>query len=506
MLRQVKQSSVWILAAFMLSQSATAVAAPVIDDTPTRVQTTLKVDMTPVGTLRPKAVGEISVSRWTIDCAGMDREHCDWRAIREYIAPLGIPRMRLQAGWARCEKDPGKYDFAWLDQVVFDAKKMGIDTWLELSYGNPSYPGGGGRQLAAGIPVSEEGLAAWDRWVEAIVRHYKGTIADFCIWNEPDLRGANEIGPLTDFAIRTAKIVKREIPDARIAAFALSCAKVEFVEPFVRELKARNKTGLFASIAYHHYSKNPDAGYEDVEASRAVLAKLAPTLRLMQGEGGTWSEWGAAGALKKMHWTELSQAKYDLRRSLGDLGHGDDTGVFHICDLEYRTSGFHDGLVRYGLVKTTGQAEGFRVLKVKMAYYAIQNAVSVFNDSLVCLDCKTTSTISGLEAGVIYDWRNLKTGLPVTVFWDASEIPSDSNDTKPVEIRIQGAPLENPVWVDALTGNAYAIPSGKVRTNGAATVYSVPAYDSPTFITDCSLLTLDESWEVRWLREHEAAK
>lgn len=257
MLRQVKQSSVWILAAFMLSQSATAVAAPVIDDTPTRVQTTLKVDMTPVGTLRPKAVGEISVSRWTIDCAGMDREHCDWRAIREYIAPLGIPRMRLQAGWARCEKDPGKYDFAWLDQVVFDAKKMGIDTWLELSYGNPSYPGGGGRQLAA---------------------------------------------------------------------------------------------------------------------------------------------------------------------------------------------------------------------------------------------------------GVIYDWRNLKTGLPVTVFWDASEIPSDSNDTKPVEIRIQGAPLENPVWVDALTGNAYAIPSGKVRTNGAATVYSVPAYDSPTFITDCSLLTLDESWEVRWLREHEAAK
>lgn len=491
---------------FVAAAACGAGAYPVIDDTPTRVQTTLKVDMTPVGTLRPKAVGEVSASRWTIDCAGMDREHCDWRAIREYVAPLGIARMRQQAGWARCEKDPGKYDFAWLDQAVFDAKKMGIDTWLELSYGNPAYPGGGGRQLAAGIPSSKEGLDAWDRWVEAIVRHYKGVVADFCIWNEPDLKGANRIEPLTDFAIRTAEIIRREIPDARIAAFALTRAKVEFVEPFVRELTARGKVGLFTSIAYHHYSRNPDTGYEHSEASRAVLAKFAPSLKLMQGEGGTWSEWGAAGALRMMHWTELTQAKYDLRRSLGDLGHGDDTEVFHICDLEYRTSGFHDGLVRYGLVKTTGQADGFRVLKVKMAYYAIQNAVSVFNDALECLGRRTTSTISGLETGVVYDWRDRKTGLPVAVFWDASGIPSDSNATKPVEIRIQGAPLENPVWVDILTGDVYVIPPRKVRTDGAATVYSVPAYDSPTFITDRRLLTLDESWEVRWLREQEEAK
>jgi hypothetical protein len=383
---------------------------------------------------------------------------------------------------------------------------MGIDTWLELSYGNPAYPGGGGRQLAAGIPSSKEGLDAWDRWVEAIVRHYKGVVADFCIWNEPDLKGANRIEPLTDFAIRTAEIIRREIPDARIAAFALTRAKVEFVEPFVRELTARGKVGLFTSIAYHHYSRNPDTGYEHSEASRAVLAKFAPSLKLMQGEGGTWSEWGAAGALSMMHWTELTQAKYDLRRSLGDLGHGDDTEVFHISDIEYRTSRFHDGLVRYGLVKTTGQADGFRVLKVKMAYYAIQNAVSVFNDALECLGRRTTSTISGLETGVVYDWRDRKTGIPVAVFWDASGIPSDSNATKPVEIRIQGAPLENPVWVDILTGDVYVIPPGKVRTDGAATVYSVPAYDSPTFITDRRLLTLDESWEVRWLREQEEAK
>jgi len=185
--------------------AALAQAQPVIDDSPTRVQTTLKVDLRPVGTLRPKAVGEVSATRWTLDCGGMDREHADWRAVREYVAPLGIARIRQQGGWARTEKDPGKYDFSWLDQVVFDAKKRGISVWMELSYGNPMYPGGGGRQLAAGIPRSEEGLAAWDRWVEAMARRYKGTVTDWCVWNEPDIVHAkNSPEEAATFAIRTA--------------------------------------------------------------------------------------------------------------------------------------------------------------------------------------------------------------------------------------------------------------------------------------------------------------
>ena len=486
--------------------SSSVIAIPVIDDTPTRVQTTLRVDMAPVGTLRPKSVGEVSASRWTIDCAGMDREHCDWRAIREYVAPLGIPRMRQQAGWARCEKDPGKYDFAWLDQCVYDAKRMGVKVWMELSYGNPIYPGGGGRNLAAGIPKSKEGLEAWDRWVTKMVEHYAGIVEDWCIWNEPDLRGANEIGPLTDFAIRTAEIVKARIPNAKIAAFALTYANPAYIEPFVKELKERGKVELFTSIAYHHYSKNPDDKYENVEKSRVIIAEYAPNLKLMQGEGGTWSEWGAAGALKKMFWTELTQAKYDLRRSLGDLGHGDDTEVFHICDLEYRVSGFHDGLVRYGLIKTTGQADGYRILKVKMAYYAIQNAVSVFNDRLECLDHRTTSVISGLKRGVVYDWRDRLSGVKVVVFWDAEAMPMDDNVIKSVDIRIDQAGISNPVWCDVLTGDVYEIPAENVTKDGSAQVFRVPAYDSPTFITDRSILAVEKSWYVRCLENQSLVK
>ena len=485
-------------------------ATPVIDDSPTRVQTTLKVDMTCVGTLRPKGVGEISTKRWTVDCAGIDREHADWRSVCEYVPPLGIARIRQQAGWARCEKDPGIYDFAWLDYVVFDAKKRGIDVWMELTYGNPSYPGGGGRGLAAGIPTSEEGLAAWDRWVERMVDRYKGTVKDWCVWNEPDNDQApNDPQLLARFAIRTAKIIRRGIPDAHIDAYALCWPRMNYIEPFVEELlRTEGGRTLFNTLTYHHYWPNPDGEgpNDNVKRARAYLDKNLPELGMKEGEGGTLSEWCAHGALNKMPWTELKQAKYDLRRSLGDLSRDIDTSVFHLCDLEYRTSfrGFHDGLVRYGLLKSTGQADGFRVLKVKTAYYAIQNAVSVFNDALEPLAAKTTSTLSGLENGWIFDWRDRRTGLPVVVFWDGAKEPQQDNVTVEAKVAVKGARLADPVWTDLLTGDCYAIPADRISEADGTTVYTVPVYDSPAFITDRSLLTLDKSWEVRWREEKSA--
>ena len=130
----------------------------VIDDSPTRVQTDIKIDMEIMGTLRPKSVSEISSSRWTLDCGGMDREHADWRAVRGYVAPLGIARIRQQAGWARCEKDPGMYDFAWLDQCVLDAKRMGVDVWMGLSYGTPPMKVAADAILTQGSPLPKRVL------------------------------------------------------------------------------------------------------------------------------------------------------------------------------------------------------------------------------------------------------------------------------------------------------------------------------------------------------------
>ena len=98
-----------------------------------------------IGTLAPRTAPDPADDQWMIGCEVLDRDFAKFSAYKDYLPKLGIRSIRLQCGWAKCEKEKGKYDFAWLDACVFDAQKMGVKVWMELSYGNPRYEGGGGR-------------------------------------------------------------------------------------------------------------------------------------------------------------------------------------------------------------------------------------------------------------------------------------------------------------------------------------------------------------------------
>lgn len=460
-----------------------------IDTTPTRVQTTLEPGLRRLGTLVPKSAGEISTSRWTLGCETLDREYASYETYKEYIVPLGIGRIRLQGGWARTEKDPGIYDFAWLDRIIDDARSRGLSIWLETSYGNPAYPGGGGRTLAGGFPTSPQALAAWDAWVEKTALRYKGKVRDWSMWNEPDGRAAHTAEAITEFNIRTAQIIKRIIPDARIAGLVLCRPKVQIIECFLRTLAERGKLGLFEWVVYHGYPANPDDMYPEVIEARKVVQRYSPTIRLWQGESGVQSEWCPAGALGKMPWTELKQAKWDARRQLGDLSHDVDSEVFTIADLDYRTTSFHNGLLRYGLLKTAGAAEGFKILKVKPAYYAIQNIVSIFNDA-VTVDSGASCDAACGKPVAAFVHRFVEDGRPLLVFWDKSGVPGDSNETVPATFRLRAAAFKSPVWVDTLTGGVYELPADRLTSErGAVTLRDIPVYDAPAFIADGDALT-----------------
>jgi len=469
---------------------AAAVGAQVIDDSDTRVQTTLDPGMKRIGTLVPKGVHEISTSRWTLGCETIDREYSNYDTFKEYLPALGIRRVRLQGGWARTEKDPGIYDFAWLDHIIDDARSRGLEVWLETSYGNPSYPGGGGRTLSGGFPTSERALKAWDTWVEKMATRYKGKVRDWSMWNEPTGNRSHTPEMITEFNIRTAEIIKRIIPDARIAGLILGGPRIDVIEHFMKTLADRGKLDLFHWVVYHAYTRNPDASYPGAMKAMDVVRKYSPTMKLWQGESGAQSEYCVSGAMSKYPWTELTQAKWDTRRMLGDIGHGVDSAVFTAADLDYRTTSFHNGLVRYGLIKTAGAAEGFKVLKVKMAYYAVQNVVSVFNDALERIPdypCEVRCE----KRVAVFGHKDVKSGRHVCVFWDSSGVPSNSNDTVAATLTIAGPAFDEPVWADTITGGVYEIPADRiVAGEGKVTLKDVPVYDAPTFITDRRLLTI----------------
>ena len=481
-----------------------------LDTSADRVESPLRVNMTRVGTIRPRGVNEIHGQNWRLGCEILDRDYMNFDEYKEHVAPLGIKLVRLQGGWAKCEKEKGKYDFAWLDHIVDYLKAQGIEAAIETSYGNPIYKGGGTIDLAAGFPTSEEGLAGWDAWVDALTRHFKGRVSNWLMWNEPDIKphdGSAMKTPeqIAAFNVRTAKIVLKNIPDAKIAGLSLAQNRAAFFEACLKAMGDDVK--LFDTFIYHGYAPAPESSYDQVEAQKAVLAKYNPAARMWQGENGCPSEMALRFALSRISWSEYSQAKWDMRRMLGDLGHDVPSSVYTICDFPH--TGREINLK--GLIRANEEKE---VVAIKRAYYAVQNVVSVFDDTLTRVKDSSFDCGFGTKDASLSTYHYVKdSGEPLFVFWTHGrdfvknggatgvlgegkwtlpyERPGDSFETRPAMFKYTGAPLKDPVWVDLFTGRVYAFPKRDMLVAAKSVRFvNVPVYDSPCLITEKSALHL----------------
>ncbi len=475
-------------------------ALPMLDNTHDRVQTSLKPGLRRIGTLRPRSAKEVGRSNIAIGCEMLPRNYGDFDNFKAYIAPLGIVRIRIQAGWAKCEKTPGTFDFAWLDRQVDYCRGHGLEVLLETSYGNPIYPGGGGPSLSDGLPSGEAALAAWDAWINALASHYKDRVKDWSTWNEPDGCKINTSEILADNNIRTAEIIKRLIPDARIAGLVLCWPNVKYAEPYMKILKEKGKADLFTWMIYHDYSVNPDTCYPKVMAFADMIHRYAPALRIWQGESGATSSPHYSAPISSGEWnSELTQCKWNARRLIGDLGHGLESLIFTIYDPAYdqpqRYTKFVDPLwirtredrfmKRMGLIKCN---EDFRVLKVKPAYYTVQNIASLFD--------RTLEPVTGFTCDVqcakptsVYLFRKQNGGPHLLAFWDCSSHPENDNPTFSAQFSLCGVDFDEPVWGDTVTGAIYELPKDRCFSEGGRTVLKdVPLYDAPAFITDKRLV------------------
>jgi lysophospholipase L1-like esterase len=452
-----------------------------------------------LGTLKPPNARTITNSNWSVGGETVDRDYTVFANYKDWLGPLGIKRIRQQAGWFKCEKVVGVYDWAWLDECVDGALSQGVQPWLETNYGNPIYPGGGGSGLGAGLPTSTTALAAWDNWVTALVDRYKDRVNEWEVWNEPDNSGGQVTAEAyAAFYIRTAEIIRARQPTARLYALAVtgpSNGATSYVGKFFTALQTANKLHLVTAITAHAYPYNPDTSQAGFLAMKDwVNTNFYPSggIEVRQGESGACSQFQTSFALSNINWTELMQSKWNTRRLLGDLGHDIPSSIFAIIDMKYYGTTWNNK----GLLKANEQ---LAVDRPKLAYFGVRNIAAVFDDSLTRIT-SFSHTANTAEALRVFGYNKTATGKTVASIWfSGGGLPSDTNNYTDVDFTLTPANITDPVWVDMRDGTVRSIPTAEwSRSGNTCTFNNVPVYDSPILIADRSAIpiaSLIDNWK-----------
>ncbi|MBN1347114.1 MAG: hypothetical protein JXQ73_30765 [Phycisphaerae bacterium] len=453
-----------------------------------------------LGKIAPRHARDIKASNWSVGAETMGRDYTIYKNWRKYLGPLGVKKARIQSGWAKTEKQKGKYDWAWLDEIILDMVDQGVEPWVCVCYGNLIYPGGGGTGLSGGLPSSPEALAAWDAYVAALVNRYKKHVDEWELWNEPRTGRGKGAVQYAQFAARTAQVVRRCQPEARLIFAAGGSFDAVFTQQMLTWLRDEGKLSLVSEIAYHPYAYNPDDSYRRVDELRKILRSFSGEITLRQGENGAPSRNGTFGALSKYDWNEQRQAKWATRRLLGDLGRDIPTSYFSICDMAYRVrpggkdSDWRDdqdkleqrinykGLLEINPDKTINHA--------KQSYRAVQHITALFDSTVRRIPDSRATLSGGMEKAKysIFGYRSAN-GSPLVTVWRSSDPPGKRPDLEHVVLTVLGERFSDPVWIDLMTGGVYDVDNSLWKQEAdTCTFRRLPVYDSVVVLADRSVI------------------
>ena len=424
-------------------------------------------------TVGPDGTGN---SYWSIGCETLDRDYSDFSKYKSYLKELGVGYARIQSGWAKTEKEKGKYDFRWLDVIVDGLLEEGIRPWICLCYGNPLYATEA--DLNARIFTDRSTMEAWTKYVRATVRHYKGKVTMYEVWNEPD--GGNGIKKpehYGDLFAETGKAIRKEDGNVLIAGFGIcSPARTDYLKKAMDRIKERNAVQYMDKVTFHAYWANPDDVTPSILNMQKLLKGYSPHIGLLQGESGCPSQLEYGHALKNKEWSEYQQVKWDLRRMINDFSLGIPSSIFTFVDLNYGWM-----LQSFGMIRMNLKNEP---IYKRPSFYGVQNMVSVLTtetqpDNNIEAECPNGKTVSCV--GLQRKGRTIGYML-----WFSDDVPTANLDRQKVTVIIKGANLHNIAYVDMVTGKVHDMSSlvvGRFPDNTMKLTNS-PLWDAPILIIE----------------------
>ena len=422
----------------------------------------LKMDcgLPPAGQLETRPAKDIKASPWSVGCETLDRDYADWDQYKHFLGDLGVKRARFFSGWAKTEQEKGKYDFAWLDKQIRECAAMGVKPWVCISYGNPVW----GSDFRLGMRVkqvtdSEESFAAWIRYTKALVERYRDVVDEWEIWNEP----FHQAPEYAKMVYETAKAIREVQPGAVCLVTAISwnddMAKNDY-KVILDTLKSKNALDLVKWWIYHPYDHNPDKTYATrADKLRKLVKEYSSEYDILQGEVGCPSQLEFAHAMHSVEWTEYAQAKWDLRRAMGDRVRNIPSNLFTFIDLQYTFMLQSFGLIRSNTLK--------QPVYRRPSYFAMQNVYSFFDEDVHPIGIEKV-TVNGKELSVARFERHSK---PILVVWYSGERPGDSLEYEKADLSALKIG-DGMAWVDLMSGKICTLTDKR----------AVPVWDSPVMI------------------------
>lgn len=214
---------------------------------------------------------------------GQDVKLCDPDIAMPIAKKAGITWIRDEWYWSYVEKERGVFaPIEKQDEFVNKAVEEGINVLIILDYGNPLYDAGK-------PPYTDEGIAAYANYCRETVKHLKGKVTHYEIWNEYNGMVATRNNPPELYAkmLKAAyTAIKEEDPNAFVVACATSCIDYAWIERVIKEVGIEYMDAI--SVHPYAYPSDPESGgFEGgIESIHELAKKYGKDLPVWSTEFG----------------------------------------------------------------------------------------------------------------------------------------------------------------------------------------------------------------------------
>ena len=195
--------------------------------------------------------------------------------------------------------------------------------------------------------------------------------------------GAKSSYPPWIVCLATAKRIKETDKEMKVIGGSLCLRPIAYINEAL-------KTGMadyLDFLTFHEYTTDETDVFERVKTLTALAKKYNPSIEIIQGESGSQSRRGGAGALRECAWSPEKQAKQLTRHTIADLITGVYFSSYFSCmdmiEALHGKVGDLGSYLDYGYFGVLGadfdeNGRACGSYTPKPSYYALQNIASIF--------------------------------------------------------------------------------------------------------------------------------